>query len=82
MEDYKEGPVQAGRPKGVQALFGAAVAIIGVLAAANPTSAILKALGEAVPQLAASLPTVITACGAIVAAMSQPPELRRGRSSK
>jgi hypothetical protein len=78
MDDYKE----VARPKGIQALFGAAVAIIGVLAAANPTSVILKAMGEAVPQLAASLPTVITACGAIVAAMSQPPELRRGRGSK
>lgn len=75
---------EAGRPKpkGLQALVGAAVAIIGVLAAANPTSAILKALGEAVPQLAASLPTVITACGAIVAALSPPPELSRGRGSK
>ena len=77
-ESESEGATQ--RPKGIQALFGAAVAIIGVLAAANPTSAILKALGEAVPQLAASLPTVLTACGAIVAALSAPPELGRGRS--
>lgn len=67
--------VKPQRPKGLQALFGAAVAIIGVLAAANPTSVVLKALGEAMPQLAATLPTVITACGAIVAAMSQPPDL-------
>ncbi len=77
MESYKEGPQAGARPKGLQALVGAAVAIIGVLAAANPTSSILKALGEAVPQLAASLPTVITACGAIVAALSSPPELSR-----
>lgn len=63
------------RPKGLQALLGAAVAIVGVLAAANPTSVVLKALGEAMPQLAATLPTVITACGAIVAALSQPPDL-------
>jgi uncharacterized protein YybS (DUF2232 family) len=68
------------RPKGVQALAGAAIAIIGVLAAANPTSQLLKALGEAVPQLAAALPTVITACGAIVAALSQPPDLPGRRS--
>jgi hypothetical protein len=67
--------VRPARPRGLQALFGAAVAIIGVLAAANPTSAVIKAIAEAVPQLAATLPTVITACGAIVAAMSQPPDL-------
>jgi len=69
------------RPKGVQALVGAAIAIIGVLAAANPTSQLLKALGEGVPQLAAALPTVMTACGAIVAALSQPPDLP-GRGSR
>lgn len=68
------------RPKGVQALVGAAIAIIGVLAAANPTSQLIKALGEAVPQLAAALPTVITACGAIVAAFSSPPDLPGRRS--
>ena len=71
MEDSGVRP----KPRGMQALFGAAVAIIGVLAAANPTSVVLKALGEAMPQLAATLPTVITACGAIVAALSQPPDL-------
>ena len=65
----------AARPKGVQALVGAAIAIIGVLAAAHPTSAVIEALAEAVPQLAAVLPTVITACGAIVAALSHPPDL-------
>lgn len=74
MQLQNESP-PAGRPRGVQALAGAAIAIIGVLAAANPTSVVLKALGEAVPQLAAALPTVITACGAIVAAFSQPPDL-------
>ena len=75
-----EKDVRSTQPKGIQALFGAAIAIIGVLAAANPTSALLKALGEAVPQLAASLPTVITACGAIVAAMSDPPNLSKRRT--
>ena len=74
MEDIGVRPA---KPRGLQALFGAAVAIIGVLAAANPTSVVLKALGEAMPQLAATLPTVITACGAIVAALSQPPDLPR-----
>ena len=72
MEGMDVKPV---RSRGVQALLGAAVAMIGVLAAANPTSVVLKALGEAMPQLAATLPTVITACGAIVAALSQPPDL-------
>lgn len=75
----RDNPMHPTRPKGIQALFGAAVAIIGVLAAANPTSAILKTLGEAVPQLAASLPTVLTACGAIVAALSDPPDLAKRR---
>lgn len=79
MQQVQNG-VGPARPKGVQALVGAAIAIIGVLAAANPTSELLKALGEAVPQLAASLPTVITACGAIVAALSQPPDLPGRRS--
>lgn len=74
MQD-QNGVPGAARPKGVQALAGAAIAIIGVLAAANPTSELLKALGEAVPQLAAALPTVIMACGAIVAAFSQPPDI-------
>lgn len=79
MQEVSNGVPAPARPKGLQAMFGAAIAIIGVLAAANPTSAILKALGEAVPQLAATLPTVITACGAIVAALSQPPELHKRR---
>ena len=75
----RDSTVLPARPKGIQALVGAAVAVIGVLAAANPTSVLLKALGEAVPQLAASLPTVITACGAIVAALSDPPDLSKRR---
>jgi hypothetical protein len=58
------------------------VAIMGVLATAHPTSAVLKALSEAVPQLAAVLPMVITACGAIVAALSEPPELPRRSISR
>ncbi|HYC51596.1 MAG TPA: DUF2188 domain-containing protein [Gemmatimonadaceae bacterium] len=81
VQQEQQGGEVSGRPRGMQALAGAAIAIIGVLAAANPTSALLKALAEAVPQLAATLPTVITACGAIVTALSQPPELG-GRRSK
>ena len=76
-QSYTGGP--PARPRGVQALVGAAVAIIGVIAAANPTSVVIQAVAEAVPQLAAALPTVITACGAIVAALSQPPDLPRKR---
>ena len=37
---------------------------------------------EAVPELAAVVPTVVTACGAIVAALSEPPELPRRSSSR
>jgi uncharacterized protein YybS (DUF2232 family) len=75
-----QNEIPPARPRGVQALAGAAIAIIGVLAAANPTSTVLKALADAVPQLAATLPTVITACGAIVAAFSAPPDLPGRRS--
>ena len=66
---------------GTQAVIGAVVAIIGVLSAAHPTSVLLKALGEAVPQLASVLPVVLTACGSIVAALSDPPDLT-GRRAK
>ena len=75
MPQNQENVQPAAKPKGMQALLGAAVAIVGVLATANPTSALLKALSEAVPQLATALPMVMTACGAIVAALSDPPEL-------
>ena len=62
---------------GVQAVFGAVVAVVGVLAAANPQSVLLRALNDAVPRLADVVPTLVTACGAIVAALSMPPRLRR-----
>lgn len=69
---------QVAPPKsGMQAVFGAVVAVIGVLAAANPQSVLLRAINEAVPRIASAVPTVITACGAIIAAFSQPPRLRR-----
>lgn len=58
-------------------LGGVQLRLEGVLAAANRTSVVLKALGEAMHQLAATLPTVVTACGAIVAALSQPPDLQK-----
>jgi len=76
MSDWK-GRTSPERPKGARALLGAAVAILGALAGVNPANHLLVALGEAVPLLAASLPPVITACGAILAAMSEPPEVAR-----
>ena len=81
MNENQEGGAAKAPPKGTQAIVGAVVAIVGVLATAHPTSALLKALSEAVPQLAAALPLVITACGAILAALSEPPQLpKRGGS--
>ena len=70
-------PYQNDRPSGAQAVAGAVIAVIGVLSAANPQSLLLKALSEAAPQLASAVPTVITACGAIIAAFSPPPRFKR-----
>ena len=67
----------AGKPKGAQALLGAASAMVGALATVHPTNALLVALSEAVPKLAETLPPVITACGALLAAMSEPPDMGR-----
>ncbi|MCC7001287.1 MAG: hypothetical protein IT357_03950 [Gemmatimonadaceae bacterium] len=67
----------AGKPRGVQALLGAAIAMVGALATVHPANALLVALSEAVPKLAATLPPVITACGALLAAMSDPPDMGR-----
>ena len=65
------------KENGRNAVVGAVIAVIGVLAAANPGSVLLQALKDAAPQLASAVPTVITACGAIIAAFSPPPRLRR-----
>jgi hypothetical protein len=73
----RAGPVA--KPKGVQALVGVAITMIGVLAAAYPTSAVLKAISDAAPQLASALPVMISACGSIVAALSDPPDLPKRR---
>ena len=67
----------AEKPKGGKALLGVAMAIVGALAAVHPANALLAALNEQVPQLAAALPPVITACGAILAAVSEPPQVRQ-----
>ena len=74
----QQGQSTGERPKtGTQAMLGAVVAVVGVLAAANPQSVVLKAINDAVPQLATVVPTLITACGAVIAALSQPPKLGR-----
>jgi hypothetical protein len=65
------------KSSGANAIFGAVVAVVGVFAAANPQNALLRAISEAVPQVASAVPPLITACGAIIAAFSQPPRLRR-----
>ena len=65
------------RPSGVNAMLGAVVAVVGVFAAANPQNAWLKAINDAVPRLASAIPALITTCGAVIAAFSQPPRLRR-----
>ena len=69
--------VSARKPKGARALLGAAIAIVGALATVHPANALLVALSEVVPQLAAALPPVITACGALLAALSDPPKMAR-----
>ena len=76
MDSHMEGPMRA-RSNGTQAVVGALIAIVGALASANPDSVLLQALTDAVPQLASAVPTVITACGAIIAAFSSPPNLGR-----
>jgi hypothetical protein len=65
--------------RGVRALVGVAVAIVGVLAAAKPESAVLKALSQTMPQVADAVPALITTCGAVLAAFSPPPKLVRRR---
>ena len=62
---------------GSQAVVGAVIAIVGALAAAKPDNVLLQALTDAVPKLANAVPTVITACGAIIAALSSPPRFGR-----
>lgn len=78
MQDSTGGAAaQARKPKGARALLGAAIAIVGALATVQPANTVLVALSEVVPQLAAALPPVITACGALLAALSDPPEMAR-----
>jgi len=73
----RQSRIDRTKVSGANAICGAVVAVLGVLAAANPQSALLRAINDAAPRLAAVVPSVITACGAIVAAFSEPPRLRR-----
>jgi hypothetical protein len=73
-------PAATSGSRGVRAIAGAAIAIVGVLAAVNPQSVFLRALHQAMPQIADAVPALITAVGAIVAAVSDPPRVTRGRS--
>ena len=75
MQQQGAGGFVTDRSNGGQAIAGALIAILGVLAAGNPESTLLRALSDAVPQLATAVPTVISAIGAIIAAMSQPPRI-------
>lgn len=72
-----QGTNGSGRLQGTQAVVGAAIAVLGVLSAANPGSAVLKALSDVAPTLADVVPTLVTACGAIIAAFSQPPRISK-----
>jgi hypothetical protein len=40
---------------------------------------VLRALNDAAPSIAVSVPPLVTACGAIIAAFSRPPRWGRGR---
>lgn len=82
MPETKNKPTEPQKPKGKRALLGAAMAIIGAVAAANPASALLVTLAEVVPQLAVGLPPVITAIGALIAALSDPPNMARQREGR
>ena len=62
-------------PSGAHAVMGVVLAVIGVLAASHPESLLLRALQQSAPELSSCLATLITTCGAIIAALSQPPKV-------
>ena len=76
MRPYDGSDGQVERPNGRQAITGAVIAIVGVIAAANPANVVLRALNDAAPQLATAIPMVVSACGAIIAALSPPPRFK------
>jgi len=61
---------------GVQAVMGALLAVVGMLATAHPGNPILRTLAEVAPRLAEAVPVLITSCGTLIAAFSTPPSLR------
>ena len=58
---------------GAQALFAAAMSILGVVTALFPCTPITSALVNALPQLRVALPIVLTSVGSVWAAVSHPP---------
>lgn len=64
-------------PQGSRALLGAAIAMVGTLVTVQPTNTLLVALHPVLPQLAMALPPAVTACGAALAALSEPPRMGR-----
>ena len=72
-------PREEPKRSGSQAVIGAILAVVGGLAAAFPDNLLLRALSDAAPQLVQAVPAIITACGAIVAALSDPPTLSGGK---
>jgi hypothetical protein len=71
---------------GTSALISTAVAMLGVLVALHPHNAMLAALTSAMPQLrdalTQALPLVLTAFGAIGAAVSHPPARIRAAAAR
>lgn len=68
---------RCGKPQGGAALIGVALAMIAALAGVHPANALLVALNEVLPQLAAALPPVIRVRGAVLAAVGEPPGVGR-----
>jgi hypothetical protein len=58
-------------------LLGAAIAMVGALVTVRPTKTLLVALHQVLRQLAMALPPVVTACAALLAALSEPPRMGR-----
>ena len=52
-------PAATDRSGGVRALAGAAIAIVGVLAAVSPENLFLRTLHQAMPQIADAIPAVM-----------------------
>jgi hypothetical protein len=62
---------------GIQAVIAATTALAGLVLMVDPTNPVAQGISRALPQIGAALPPILAACGTIVAAISQPPRLRR-----